>query len=94
MVPPKGEYVLVTTEFRGVFWGEVLDSSMLPNEITLSDARNCIYWSQDMEGFLGLAKYGPSDSCKIGASVKELTLYKITSVAKCSDGATEKWKNK
>ena len=83
--------VLVTTEFRGVFFGKVKDDSKLPDEITLTEARNCIYWSSDCEGFLGLASNGPSSNCKIGAKVSELKLYKITSVTPVSDEAVKKW---
>lgn len=84
--------VLVTTEFRGVFYGEVKNDIKLPDEITLTNARNCIYWSADCGGFLGLASNGPSSSCKIGATVKELTLYKITSVTPITEEAVAKWK--
>lgn len=84
--------VLVTTEFRGVFYGEVKDQKKLPDEITLTNARNCIYWASSIGGFLGLASKGPDSNCKIGALVKELTLYKITSVTPVSEEASEKWK--
>ncbi len=83
--------VLITTEFRGVFYGEVINDSKLPNEITLKNVRNCIYWSSDCKGFLGLASHGPTASCKIGAKVKTLTLYKITSVTPVSKEAVKKW---
>lgn len=83
--------VLVTTEFRGVFFGEVKNDNKLPEEITLTNARNCIYWSSDCGGFLGLASKGPSSQCKIGAKVDELTLYKITSVTPVTAEASEKW---
>jgi len=70
--------VLITTEFRGVFFGYTNDegSKNLPESITLKDARNCIYWSSDCGGFLGLAAKGPSKDCRIGAKVSKLTLYK------------------
>lgn len=83
--------VLVTTEFRGVFFGIIKNDKKLPNEITLTKAKNCIYWSSDVGGFLGLAANGPSSSCKIGKQVNELTLYKITSVTPVGEEATEKW---
>lgn len=35
----KEKAVLVTTEFRGVFFGYVKDESKLPEEITLTNAR-------------------------------------------------------
>ena len=83
--------VLVTTEFRGVFYGRIKDASKLPNEIILTDVRNCIYWSSDCKGFLGLASTGVTKDCKIGKQVDEITLYKITSVAPVSQKAIETW---
>ena len=83
--------VLVTTEFRGVFFGEVAESKNLPEEITLANARNCIYWSADCNGFLGLAATGPTRNCRIGALVKKITLWKITSVTPVTEEARAKW---
>lgn len=89
----KSKAVLVTTEFRGVFFGHIKDDKELPDKITLTNVRNCIYWSSDVGGFLGLAASGPSSSCKIGAQVPELTLYKVTSVTPVTDEAAKKWTN-
>lgn len=83
--------VLVTTEFRGVFFGFVKNDKKLPEEITLTNARNCIYWSASCGGFLGLASGGPNKDCKIGSQVPELTLYKITSITPVTDKAVEAW---
>lgn len=83
--------VLVTTEFRGVFFGYVKNEKNLPAEITLTNAKNCIYWSSDCKGFLGLAKFGPTSGCRIGATIKEITLYKITSVTTVEDKAVDAW---
>ena len=84
--------VLVTTEFRGVFFGFVKNEESLPEEITLTDCRNCIYWSSSVGGFLGLASKGPDSQCKIGSQIKEITLYKITSVTPVEEKAVEAWK--
>ena len=83
--------VLITTEFRGVFFGFIKNGKELPKEITLTNVRNCIYWSSDCGGFLGLASIGPTKSCKIGALVPEVTLYKITSVTPVTDKAVKAW---
>lgn len=85
------EAVLVTTEFRGVFFGYIEDDKKAPGELTLKDARNCIYWSSDCKGFLGLASFGPTESCKIGNKVKTLKLYKITSISLVENSAVKKW---
>ena len=83
--------VIVTTEFRGVFFGYVKDDSNTPAEITLTGAKNCIYWHSSIGGFLGLASVGPNSDCKIGKRVNEVTLYKITSVTPVEDAAATAW---
>ena len=83
--------VLVTTEFRGVFFGYVKNDKNLPEEITLTNARNCIYWSASCNGFLGLASEGVKSGCKIGAKVDEVKLYKITSVTPVTEKAAKTW---
>jgi len=83
--------VLVTTEFRGVFFGDLVSDKNLPEKCTLRKARNCIYWSSDCKGFLGLAANGPTCNCRIGERVDKLTLYKITSVTPVSKKAVDKW---
>jgi hypothetical protein len=87
----KNKPVLVTTEFRGVFFGYVKDDKKSPDQITLTNVRNCIYWSADVGGFLGLASGGPTSGCKLGAKLLELTIYKITSIAPVSEEAEKKW---
>lgn len=87
----KSKAVLITTEFRGVFYGEIKDDKKLPKEITLKNVRNCIYWSSDCGGFLGLAAKGPTQGCKIGTKVSELKVYNVTSVTPVEKDAIEKW---
>ena len=89
----KSKPCLVTTEFRGVFFGYIEDDKKLPEQITLTNVRNCIYWSADVGGFLGLAKTGPNSSCKIGVEVPEVTLWKITSVTVVGPEAEKKWRS-
>jgi len=88
----KGKAVLVTTEFRGVFFGFLKEQDG-QERLTLGNARNCIYWSADVGGFLGLAATGPTSSCKIGKEVTELTIYKITSITPVSTEAVSAWQS-
>lgn len=81
-------YVMVTTEHRGVFAGYTNDTS--GDIIALRAARNCIYWSSDVKGFLGLASSGPTSSCKIGPAA-DIELRKITAVANVTPEAQAKW---
>lgn len=81
-------YVLVTTEHRGVFAGFANKTD--GDTIKLREARNCIYWSADVKGFLGLANSGPTSSCKIGPAA-DIELRKITAVAEVTPEAQAKW---
>ena len=84
--------VLVTTEFRGVFFGYMNgEAKKLPAEVTLKNVRNCLYWAADCGGFLGLAANGPTKGCKIGTLAPELTLYRVTSISPVTDKAAEAW---
>jgi hypothetical protein len=83
--------VLVTTEYRGVFFGCAEDTS--GETIILKKARNCIYWAASVGGFLGLAATGPNKDCRIGAEVEQFEARKVTSVTEVSAGAAEKWRD-
>lgn len=89
----KGKAVLVTTLHRGVFFGHIKDDNKVPEYITLTNAKNCIYWSSDVQGFLGLAANGPTSGCRIGVEVPELTLWQITSITPITEAAEKKWKS-
>lgn len=80
--------VVVTTQHRGVFFGYTADTD--GSIIKLRAGRNCLYWSSDVKGFMGLAATGPSKSCKIGPAV-DIDLRDITSVIACTEEATKAW---
>lgn len=83
-----GRPVLVTTAHRGVFFGyaQTTDGST----IKLKRARNCIYWSADVKGFLGLASYGPTETCRIGPAA-DIELRDVTAIADVVPEAVERW---
>lgn len=83
--------VVVTTEFRGVFFGYVKDDSKSPERIELEQARMCVYWSTDVKGVVGLAATGPTKECRVTHSIPSMTAYKVTAVLDCSPEAAEKW---
>jgi hypothetical protein len=80
--------VMVTTEFRTVHFGYAKDTD--GKTIKLKDARNCMYWSSDIGGLMGLASIGPSASCRIGATA-DVTLRKITAVHEVTAKAEAAW---
>lgn len=84
----KERPVLVTTAHRGVFYGWATNTD--GETIKLARARNCIYWSRDVKGFIGLAATGPTASCKIGPAA-DIELRNITSVSEVTPAAVEAW---
>jgi hypothetical protein len=83
-----GRAVVVTTKFRGVFFGYAGDTS--GDTIKLTRARNCIYWSKETGGFMGLAATGPANGSKIGARA-DIELREITSVLEATTEAAAAW---
>ena len=80
--------VLVTTEYRGVFFGYATDTA--GDTIKLRAARNCIYWPTATKGFLGLAENGPTSGARVGPPA-DIELRKITCVAEVTDKAIAAW---
>jgi hypothetical protein len=81
--------VLVTTEFRGVFFGYAENTT--GENITLTNARNCIYWPSSQGGFAGLAAEGPANGSRIGARVSSIDLRRVTSVSEVTEAAAAAW---
>lgn len=82
--------VLVTTEYRGVFFGYATETS--GDTINLKRARNIPYWDASTKGFLGLAERGPGKQCRVGPAA-DIELRKITCVAECTPAAVEAWES-
>lgn len=90
MAKSKEIAVMVTTDKRGVFFGYT-DESGENKIITLKRARNCISWSSDVRGFLGLTVTGPTKNCKVGPAAPSLTLHGVESVSTLTPEAIEAW---
>lgn len=84
----KERPVVVTTAYRGVFFGYAEDTT--GETIFLKRSRLCLYWTADLRGFMGLAALGPSTGCKIGPPA-DITLRSITSVMEVTPEAESKW---
>lgn len=86
----KGRAVVVTTEFRGVFFGYLEEDKN--DTVVLVGAKNCLSWTAEVRGFMGLAITGPLEGCRIGPAVSRITLNKITAILDCTKEAEEAWK--
>ena len=85
--------VVVTTEHRGVFFGNV-EKIEPDNKIVLTDAQMCVYWSSDVKGVLGLAATGPSKSCKVTPAVPRIGLTGVTAIMDCTEAAVAAWRGR
>jgi hypothetical protein len=81
--------VLVTTAHRGIFFG-YMNGDDGKTTVKLKRGRNCLYWSSELKGFLGLAAFGPSQSCRIGPAA-DITLMDVTSVSEVTAEAAARW---
>ena len=81
--------VLVTTAHRGVFFGYAAGDTS-GDVIHLTRARNCVYWSADVRGFLVLASTGPTEACRVGPAA-DIDLRSITCVAVVTPAAVSAW---
>ena len=87
----SGKAVLVTTEWRGVFFGWLVtaaDYNRKDRRIVLHRARNIIYWA-GTHGFLGLAASGPEATSKVGSEAPRVELHGVTSVTDCTAAAVQ-----
>lgn len=80
--------VLVTTSYRGVFFGYAKDTS--GDVIKLRAARNVVYWPTQQKGFLGLAKDGPLSGSRVGPPA-DIELRSITCIAEVTPEAVARW---
>jgi hypothetical protein len=90
MNEPVKRAVLVTTAFRGVFFG-FLDGAADQRIVRLTQARLCVYWSEDVKGFLGLAACGPTAGCRIGPEVPAIIIQEVTTVTDVTEAAQQAW---
>lgn len=88
--------VVVFTDKRGVFFGYT-DATDLKQDVVLSKARNCYYWSAPTtkhKGFMGLAEIGPQKDSKVsGANSKPITVSGVTCIAECTENAIKAWED-
>ena len=83
-------YVLVCTEYRGVFVGETEDTTTAPQSITLTNCRMVIYWGTS-RGVLQLAEEGPTAKTIASARAPAITLWKITAIVSLTAKAQQAW---
>lgn len=86
--PADERPVLVTTSYRGVFFGYATNTD--GDVIKLRAGRNVVYWPAEQKGFLGLAKDGPLKDARVGPPA-DIEVRSITCVAECTPEAVARW---
>lgn len=84
-----GTYVVVTTVHRGVFGGVLV--SREGDEVTLDQARVCVYWSAETRGFVGLAVTGPLPGSRVSAAAERMCIPGVTAIVACTEEAQKAW---
>ena len=81
--------VVVTTKHRGVFFGLIATAE--PGTVELTEARCCVYWSEDTKGVVGLAANGPAPGSRVTPPAPRITLFGVTAIMECTPGAVIAW---
>jgi hypothetical protein len=83
--------ILVTTEYRGVFYGLVPeDCDLSQRTLSLMGARCAIRFGTT-RGVVQLAETGPTNKSKIGARADMLAVHGITGVWRVTPDAQKVW---
>lgn len=89
MSETNGQAVLVTTQHRGVFFGNLIGEAN-KDKVVLANCRNVLYWDAATKGFLGLAANGPTKGCRVGPAANgSSTLFDVTGVFTCTPEAVK-----
>jgi hypothetical protein len=83
--------VLITTEHKGVFAGQIEDDQdITARSMPLKNAKMAIYWGTT-KGVMQLAETGPTSSSTISAKADIPALHNITAIFDITDEAWGKW---
>jgi hypothetical protein len=84
--------VLITTDKRGVFMGYIDPKDIKETQLTATDVRMCVKWSEDVKGVVGLAANGPSKNCRITAAAPKAVLHGVHAILEITKKAEKEWK--
>lgn len=82
--------VVVCTLYRGVFFGYAKDTA--GETIKLVGARNCKYWTNEVQGILGLGTVGPLGASQVGSRAN-IEVRKVTLVIEVTREARQNWED-
>jgi len=86
----KNKYVIITTDKRNVFAGELVSAertSPTTHSVTLKNARMILSWSRDTHGILGLATNGATPGCRISPAAPTVVAEGVHGMIEVTDVA-------
>lgn len=83
--------VMITTKHRGVFLAKTTNETDLTarSVVKLKDVKMLIRW-RNGDGLSGVAKYGPTDNCKVSSACDVEVLHDVTGVFNITKEAEKK----
>lgn len=86
----KGDSVLVTTKYMGVYHGTLKKADWVNQYVVLTQANMAIEWATT-NGVDELAERGPNKRSIVGALAREIYLPGVTSIVLCTGEAKKQW---
>lgn len=84
--------VIVCTDKRAVIFGYAKKDRPNKNgQITLKEARMCLFWPASVGGVFGLGETGPNDDTKISAKLTKVRLEGVTAIFDVTKNAERAW---
>ena len=84
-------HVVITTNKRGVFFGELTEHDGDKKIATLKNARMCVYWPASVRGVVGLAATGPKEGAKITPACPFMEITDVTAIMDCTSESVAAW---
>lgn len=84
----KERLVVVITEFKEIFCGWTTDTE--GERISLRQARQACYYSEQTHGLLGLAVQGPAKGSRIGPPA-DMEIRRPINIIECTPTAADVW---
>ena len=82
--------VVITTSYRGVFFGEIDPAAVRDEVIEIHNKRCCVRF-KGSKGFVGLASVGPQAGSRVGPAAPVSWLRNVTDILLCTPEAVERW---
>lgn len=83
--------LVITTEWKGVFFGYGELPTNDSRKISLRDCRMCVSWDSSVKGMPGLVSGQKLSGCRISPPAPKVLLYGVTGIFELSEKAEKEW---